>query len=211
MQTERVSEAVIRRLPRYYRELLQLKASGVERISSGTLAQRMRLNASQVRQDFNCFGGFGQQGYGYRVDTLLNEIKSILSLNGHYRVIIVGAGNIGQALAHFEGFEKDGFAVMALFDINEKLVGTSVNGKPVLHIDQLEKYIRENGADIGVIAARRSAAQEIADRMAAAGIGGIWNFAPVDVVAPVPVEQVHMSDSIICLSYKMAHRDTAEE
>ncbi|MCE5234630.1 MAG: redox-sensing transcriptional repressor Rex [Clostridiaceae bacterium] len=211
MQTERVSEAVIRRLPRYYRHLLQLKANGVERISSGSLAQQMRLNASQVRQDFNCFGGFGQQGYGYRVDTLLMEIKNILSLNGRHKVVIVGAGNIGQALAHFEGFEKDGFAVTALFDIDERLVGRDINGKPVLHIDELEGYIRENGADIGVIAARRSAAQEIADRMAAAGVAGIWNFAPVDVVAPVPVEQVHMSDSIICLSYKIAHRDAAEE
>ena len=210
MQSERVSEAVIRRLPRYYRHLLQLKADGVERISSGSLAQQMRLNASQVRQDFNCFGGFGQQGYGYKVDVLLAEIKGILSLNGKYKVVIVGAGNIGQALAHFEGFEKDGFSVVALFDVDEKLVGQEINGKPVLHVDKLDAYIRENGADIGVIAARRSAAQEIADRMAQAGIGGIWNFAPVDVVASVPVEQVHMSDSIICLSYKMAHRDTAE-
>lgn len=210
MQSERVSEAVIRRLPRYYRELLQLKANGVERISSGSLAQQMRLNASQVRQDFNCFGGFGQQGYGYRVDTLLAEIKNILSLNGRYKVVIVGAGNIGQALAHFDGFEKDGFAVTALFDIDENLVGGEINGRPVLHIDKLEAYIRENGADIGVIAARRSSAQELADRMASAGVGGIWNFAPVDVVASVPVEQVHMSDSIICLSYKMAHRDAGE-
>ncbi len=210
MQSERVSEAVIRRLPRYYRHLLQLKADGVERISSGSLAQQMRLNASQVRQDFNCFGGFGQQGYGYKVDVLLAEIKGILSLNGKYKVVIVGAGNIGQALAHFEGFEKDGFSVVALFDVDEKLVGQEINGKPVLHVDKLDAYIRENAADIGVIAARRSAAQEIADRMAQAGIGGIWNFAPVDVVASVPVEQVHMSDSIICLSYKMAHRDTAE-
>ncbi len=210
MQSERVSEAVIRRLPRYYRHLLQLKANGVERISSGSLAQQMRLNASQVRQDFNCFGGFGQQGYGYKVDVLLAEIKSILSINGKYKVVIVGAGNIGQALAHFEGFEKDGFVVTALFDVDEKLVGREINGKPVLHVDKLDEYIRENGADIGVIAARRSSAQEIADRMAQAGIGGIWNFAPVDVVATVPVEQVHMSDSIICLSYKMAHRDTAE-
>ena len=210
MQSERVSEAVIRRLPRYYRHLLQLKADGVERISSGSLAQQMRLNASQVRQDFNCFGGFGQQGYGYKVDVLLAEIKNILSLNGKYKVVIVGAGNIGQALAHFEGFEKDGFSVAALFDVDEQLVGQEINGKPVLHVDKLDAYIRENGADIGVIAARRSAAQEIADRMAQAGIGGIWNFAPVDVVASVPVEQVHMSDSIICLSYKMAHKDTAE-
>lgn len=211
MQNERVSEAVIRRLPRYYRHLLQLKADGVERISSGSLAQQMRLNASQVRQDFNCFGGFGQQGYGYRVETLLAEIKNILSLNGKYRVIIVGAGNIGQALAHFDGFEKDGFVVMALFDVDEKLVGTEVNGKPVLHVDRLEAYLGEHGADVGVIAARKSSAQEIADRMASAGIGGIWNFAPVDVVASVPVEQVHMSDSIICLSYKMSHRETAQE
>ncbi len=211
MQSERVSDAVIRRLPRYYRHLLLLKANGVERISSGNLAQQMRLNASQVRQDFNCFGGFGQQGYGYRVETLLSEIRNILALNGRYKVVIVGAGNIGQALAHFDGFEKDGFVVTALFDIDERVVGSEINGKPVLHVDAMEQYIRENGADIGVIAARRSSAQDIADRMAAVGVGGIWNFAPVDVVASVPVEQVHMSDSIICLSYKMAHRDTMEE
>lgn len=203
MEERRVSEAVIRRLPRYYRQLLLLKAQGVERVSSGKLAEQMRLNASQVRQDFNCFGGFGQQGYGYNVNYLLREIRDILALNKHYDMVIVGAGHIGQALASFEGFERDGFTVCALFDIDEARVGTEISGKPVYHVDALKDYIIENHIDIGVIAARRSAAQGIADDMVQCGIRGIWNFAPVDVTAPVPVENVHLSDGMICLAYKM--------
>ncbi|MEG1547229.1 MAG: redox-sensing transcriptional repressor Rex [Clostridia bacterium] len=206
MEQRRVSEAVVRRLPRYYRQLLMLKIQGVERVSSGKLAQQMRLNASQVRQDFNCFGGFGQQGYGYNVDVLLGEIKNILSLNRKYKMIIVGAGHIGQALASFDGFERDGFTVCALFDIDPARVGGEAAGKPILDMNNMESYIRENHVDIGVITARRSAAQDIAEVMARSGIGGIWNFAPVDVVADVPVENVHLSDGIICLSYKMDKR-----
>ncbi len=205
MEFRRVSEAVIRRMPKYYRQLCVLRNQGVERISSGKLAQLMRLNASQVRQDFNCFGGFGQQGYGYNVNSLLNEIKNILALNKAYKAIVVGAGNIGRALAGFEGFEQQDFFVEALFDINEDVVGTEVKGKPVLHIDQMEEYVRANDISIGIIAARRSSAQDIADRMVNAGITGIWNFAPVDVMASVPVENIHMTDSIICLMYKIHH------
>ncbi len=211
MEFRRVSEAVIRRMPRYYRQLQMLQAQGMERISSGKLAQMMRLNASQVRQDFNCFGGFGQQGYGYNVNTLLSEIKNILALNQVHKVVVAGAGNIGRALASFDNFDQNGFAITALFDVSEELIGTEINGKPVMHISKLEEYVRENNITVGIIAARRSAAQELADRMVQAGVKGIWNFAPVDVAAPVPVENIHMTDSLICLAYKMSHKVSEDE
>lgn len=206
MEVRKVSEAVIRRLPKYYRQLMELQNAGVDRISSGKLAQQMRLNASQVRQDFNCFGGFGQQGYGYNVKNLLGEIRNILSLNRAYKAVVVGAGSIGTALANFEGFEKHDINIEALFDIKPELVGASINGKPVLHVDELEGFIRSNGIHIGIIAARRSIAQELAERMHAAGIQGIWNFAPMDVAVPgLAVENLHMTDSLICLCYKLSH------
>lgn len=205
MEPKRVSEAVIKRLPRYYRHLSMLKNQGVERISSEKLARQMNLNASQVRQDFNCFGGFGQQGYGYNTSSLLEEIRSILALDRRHDIVIAGAGNIGRALTNFAGFEDMGFNVAALFDVDSALVGTSVNGKPVLDLAQMDEYIRANGISIGVIAARRTAAQDIADRMIAAGIRGIWNFVPVDLVTTVPTENVHLSDSISALSYKIEH------
>ena len=205
MAFKRVSDAVIKRLPRYYRHLIMLEGQGVERISSEKLAQQMGLNASQVRQDFNCFGGFGQQGYGYNVRTLLAEIKAILALDKEHTVIIVGAGNIGHALTNFEGFAASGFRTVALFDISANVIGEEINGRPVYDSAQMEEYIRTNQVDIGVIAARRSAAQEIADRMVAAGIKGIWNFAPTDITAPVPVENIHLSDSLSELSYKIEH------
>jgi len=210
MEFRRVSEAVIRRMPKYYRQLQVLQAQGVERISSGKLAQMMRLNASQVRQDFNCFGGFGQQGYGYNVNTLLGEIKNILALNQTHKAVVAGAGNIGRALASFDHFEQHGFGITALFDINDELVGTEVNGKPVLNISKLEEYVKENNITVGIIAARRSVAQELADRMVNAGIKGICNFAPTDVTASVPVENIHMTDSLICLAYKMYHNVDAD-
>ena len=205
MEFRRVSEAVIRRMPKYYRQLQILQQQGVERISSGKLAQMMRLNASQVRQDFNCFGGFGQQGYGYNVNTLLNEIKNILALNKTHKAIVAGAGNIGRALASFDHFEQQGFSITALFDIKDGVVGDEVNGRPVLDISCMEEYVKENDITVGIIAARRSVAQELADRMVRAGIKGIWNFAPIDVTANIPVENIHMTDSLICLAYKMSH------
>ncbi|MBQ3108642.1 MAG: redox-sensing transcriptional repressor Rex [Clostridia bacterium] len=207
MKPTKVSEAVIRRLPRYYRYLVQLDQQGTERISSSELSSIMRLNASQIRQDFNCFGGFGQQGYGYQVKSLLQEISAILTLDRHHAAIIVGAGNIGQALMCFEGFERQGFDFKALFDINPDLVGKEIRGRKVLHVDQLEEYIRENEIEIGVIAARRSAAQELADRMVNAGIKGIWNFAPIDVCSSVPVENVHLSDSLFVLAFKLGNSE----
>lgn len=205
MSFKRVSEAVIRRIPRYYRHLVMLESQGVERISSERLAKQMNLNASQVRQDFNCFGGFGQQGYGYNVSTLISEIKKIMAIDRKHSIIIVGAGNIGHALTSFPGFNESGFEVKALFDINKELIGSSVNGRPVLDIKDMDEYIRRNSIDIGVIAARRTAAQEIADRMCAAGIRGIWNFVPVDLTTSVPIENVHLSESLSTLSYKIEH------
>ena len=205
MSFKRVSEAVIRRIPRYYRHLVMLESQGVERISSERLAKQMNLNASQVRQDFNCFGGFGQQGYGYNVSTLISEIKKIMAIDRKHSIIIVGAGNIGLALTNFLGFNESGIEVKALFDINKELIGSSVNGRPVLDIEDMDEYIRQNSIDIGVIAARRTAAQEIADRMCAAGIRGIWNFVPVDLTPSVPIENVHLSESLSTLSYKIEH------
>ena len=205
MGFKRVSEAVIRRLPRYYRHLTMLETQGVERISSERLARQMNLNASQVRQDFNCFGGFGQQGYGYNVSNLTGEIKRIMGIDRKHTIIIVGAGNIGHALTNFPGFAETGFEVKALFDVNEDLIGTEIKGHPVLDVNDMDDFIRENQIVIGVIAARRSAAQEIADRMCAAGIRGIWNFVPLDITTSVPIENVHLSESLSTLSYKIEH------
>ncbi len=203
MKERRVSEAVIRRLPRYYRQLELLASKNVERISSSELAQQMGLNPSQVRQDLNCFGGFGQQGYGYPVQNLHKEIAAILGLTRTYRMVIAGAGNIGQALCNYEGFANRGFEVIALFDIDENLIGKTVSGKPILHVDQLSDFIRKNNVDIGIISARRRAAQPIADTMVEAGIRGIWNFVPIDVTASVPLENIQLSDSMFVLSYRL--------
>ncbi|HWQ57640.1 MAG TPA: redox-sensing transcriptional repressor Rex [Clostridia bacterium] len=205
---KRVSEAVIKRLPRYYRHLAILEVQGRERISSEQLARQMNLNASQVRQDFNCFGGFGQQGYGYNISSLLAEIRAILAIDRPHSLVVAGAGNIGRALTNFAGFEETGFHIEALFDVDPAAIGTTINGKPVLGMAELEEYIRAHDIDIGVIAARRSAAQEIADVMIRAGVRGIWNFVPADLATSVPTENVHLSDSICALSYKIAHGET---
>lgn len=207
MKSQGVSDAVIRRLPRYYRHLELLVAKGVERISSSELAKQMQLNPSQIRQDFNCFGGFGQQGYGYHVATLYQEIGTILGLPGEYRLVVVGAGNLAQALTRYEGFPEQGFHVVALFDNDEALIGREIAGITVQSVDMLEAYIREQGADIGVITARRSAAQDIADTMVAAGVKGIWNFVPTDIQADVPVQNVHLIDSVLTLSFALNHQD----
>ena len=207
LKERRVSEAVIRRLPRYYRQLELISAKGIERISSSELAQQLGLNPSQLRQDLNCFGGFGQQGYGYSVHNLLKEIANILGLTRSYKLVIVGAGNIGQALCKYEGFTQQGFEVIALFDIKESLIGQTIAGRPILHVNHLGDFIRGNNVDIGIITARRSSAQQIADTMVEAGIYAIWNFVPADVASPVPVENVQLSDSMLVLSYRLNERD----
>lgn len=204
-KSSRVSEAVIRRLPKYYRYLKEMERNGVQRISSKELSSRMGLTASQIRQDFNCFGGFGQQGYGYHVSELCGEIRKILGLDKEHNVIIVGAGNLGQALANYVGFEREGFNIMAMFDVNPRLVGMSIREIPILDIGTMGQYIIDNHIDIGVICAPKYQAQGVTNDMVKNGIKSIWNFAPIDVETPenVAVENVHLSDSLYTLSYKM--------
>lgn len=185
------------------RQLKILHAEGVDKVSSATLAQLMGFSASQIRQDFNCFGGFGQQGYGYSVELLLNEITNILALNKSYDAVIVGAGKIGHALANYNGFEEEKIYVKALFDIDPKIIGTVQNQKPIYDVRELESYIKEHEIALGIITVNRNSAQEVADRMVNAGIKAIWNFAPIDVVAKVPVENAHLSDDLYVLTYRM--------
>ena len=188
-----VSEAVMRRMPKYYRYLTDMEANGMQRISSNELSQRMGLTASQIRQDFNCFGGFGQQGYGYNVCELRREIHKILGLTNDNNFIVIGAGNLGQALANYTGFEKEGFLIKGLFDINPRLIGLSIRGIPVYDIDKLESFIPENQIHMAAICTPKEKAQNVADQAINAGVKGIWNFAAVDIATPpdVIVENVH--------------------
>ena len=183
---------------------------GIDRISSGELSERMGITASQIRQDLNNFGGFGHQGYGYNVEYLHTVIGRILGLTREYSVIIIGAGHLGTALANYTNFESRGFYVRALFDNNADLVGEKINGHEVFLIDTLEKYLSEHKTDIAVLALPKRAAQSAADILVRHGVPAIWNFASIDLNVPedsVIVENVHLSDSLMTLSYRLEHRD----
>ena len=208
----RVSDAVIRRLPMYYRHLRELEKTGVVRISSQELGERMNLTASQIRQDINCFGGFGQQGYGYHVTNLKEHIAEILGLRKQYHVIIVGAGNIGRAVANYPSFSKEGFGIQAIFDVSAALVGIDVHGTLVQPMEKLEGWLAAHQVDIAVLAVPATCAQDTADRLAKGGVRGIWNFAPVDLTLPegVAVNNVHLSDSLNILSYRMNEKELFE-
>lgn len=199
----KISNAVIKRLPRYRRYLNELRRKGVDKISSRELSDLIGYTASQIRQDLNNFGGFGQQGYGYNVEALYNEISSILGLDKEYKMVIVGAGNLGQAIANHTYYYKAGFVVSSLFEVNPKLVGIKINDINVRDYEELVQYIEENAIDIGIICTTKDAAQEVADKMSFAGVRGIWNFAPVDLEVPdsVAVENVHLSDGLHSLAY----------
>ncbi len=208
----RVSDAVIRRLPMYYRHLRELEKAGIVRISSQELGEKMNLTASQIRQDINCFGGFGQQGYGYHVSNLKEHIAEILGLRKQYHVIIVGAGNIGRAVANYPRFAKEGFNVQAIFDVSAALVGIDVHGILVQPMEKLEGWLAAHQVDIAVLAVPASCAQDMADRLAKGNVRGIWNFAPVDLSVPegVAVNNVHLSDSLNILSYRMNEKELFE-
>lgn len=208
-EAKKISSAVIRRLPRYYRYLGELIENGETRISSGELSKRMKVTASQIRQDLNNFGGFGQQGYGYNVAHLYEEIGKILGIDAQHRMIIVGAGNIGQALVNYKDFEKRGFHILGIFDNNRKIVGRKVGNISVSHVSTLEEFIKENGIEIVALTLPGDAAKEVADRVVAAGIKAIWNFAPTDLhmSEDVVVENVHLSESLMRLSYKLANNE----
>lgn len=167
------------------------------------LSELMGYTASQIRQDLNTFGGFGQQGYGYNVKALHQEISIILGLDKQYKMVIVGAGNLGQAIANYTSYYKAGFVVDALFEVNPRLIGLKINDKNVLDYENLVEYVENNKIDIGIICTTKEAAQEVADKLAFAGVKGIWNFAPVDLEVPVSVaiENVHLSDGLHSLAY----------
>lgn len=201
-----VSDAVIRRLPGYYRHLRELEEEGAVQISSQELGERMHLTASQIRQDINCFGGFGRQGYGYPVKELKEKLGEILGIDRKHRMVIIGAGRIGLAVANYASFSREGFETVAMFDTDpNKDCG---NGKkvPVYSIDELEKRVTELNVSIAVLALPAQAAQETLDRLYACGVRAIWNFAPLDLKHPEDMElvNVHLSDTLHILSYKMA-------
>jgi len=207
-----ISKAVINRLPRYYRYLGDLLEKDVVRISSKELSEKMKVTASQIRQDLNNFGGFGQQGYGYNVEYLHSEIGKILGLEMKYNLIIVGAGNLGQALANYVDFERRGFLVTALFDISPDLIGTKIRNAVVRPSDELEEYIKANNVDIAAITVPKSRAVPLAVDLAKWGIKGIWNFAPTDLNLPkeVTVENVHLAESLMKLSYRLSTKNQTE-
>ena len=205
MEEKEISQAVIGRLPRYFRYLGELKDEGVERISSQDLSELMKVTASQIRQDFNNFGGFGQQGYGYNVEYLYNEIGKILGLDKQHNFIIIGAGNLGRALGNYMNFERRGFIFKGRFDQNPELVGRDVRGVRVMSMDKLNEFVRENEIDIAVLTIPKTSAVGVAEQLVQNGIKAIWNFAHVDLNVPdgIQVENVHLSDSLMKLSYNI--------
>jgi len=201
----KISNVVIKRLPRYRRYLKELQRKGISKISSNEFSRLIGYTASQIRQDLNNFGGFGQQGYGYNVDSLYNEISAILGLDQEYKMVIVGVGNLGQAIANYTYYYKAGFVVHGLFDVNPRLIGIKINDIEVMDYEYLVEYVEDNNIDIGIICTTKDNAQEVADKMCFAGVKGIWNFAPIDLEVPdhVAVENVHLSDSLHSLAYHM--------
>ncbi|WP_369282389.1 redox-sensing transcriptional repressor Rex [Oscillibacter sp. GMB15532] len=209
MKKENISDAVIRRLPRYYRQLNSLHNSGVVRISSHSLGQEMNITASQIRQDFSCFGEFGQQGYGYNVEELRAEIGHILGVDKNHHLVMIGAGNLGHALLQNFPFSQTGFTVDAAFDVDPRLVGTSINGVPVRSMNELDEFIRTHQIDVVSLTIPQHVAQEVADRLIALGIRGFWNFTNTELSSTDPVvqfENIHFADSLLTLSYRIANR-----
>ena len=205
METKSISQAVIKRLPRYYRYLGELLENGVDRISSSKLSELMSITASQIRQDLNNFGGFGQQGYGYNVEYLYEEIGKILELNKERNMVVFGAGNLGRAISNHTEFHKIGIRVTAIFDNNKDTIGTDVNGVKVLDVKNVEEYMHNNKVDIVAITVPKESAVKAASIVVNCGVKAIWNFAPVDLNVPegITVENVHLTDSLMILSYNM--------
>jgi redox-sensing transcriptional repressor len=206
-----VSSAVIKRLPRYHRYLGELLREGTLRISSAELSHLMNVTASQIRQDLNCFGGFGQQGYGYNVKYLYGKISELLGVKEGYAAVIVGAGNLGKALAATHMFERRGVRRLAMFDVDPALVGTDVCGTPVYHVDELYEYCKREGVTIGVLSVPKEAAYDVSMTMVKAGVKGLWNFANMELKINAPgviVENIHLGDSLMKLCYEIKTEET---
>ncbi len=204
---KKVSLVVVKRLPRYYRYLGELLAKQVYRVSSRELSIKMGVTASQIRQDLNCFGGFGQQGYGYNVEMLYHEIAAILGLDRGYKTIIVGAGNLGHALANHTNFEKRGFRLIGIFDSDPAITGRVIHGIAVRHSDELPAFVKTEKPDIAILTVPKTAVNQVANELVALGIKGLWNFSYAELQLPdgVAVENVHLSDSLMTLSYKISN------
>lgn len=213
MEEKTISKAVIKRLPRYYRYLGELLGENVERISSNELSQKMHVTASQIRQDLNNFGGFGQQGYGYNVRYLYTEIGKILGLDTEHPIIILGAGNLGQALANYQTFEKQSFRLVGIFDADPTLEGKEIRGIPIRMVDTLSDFLKTNPVNIAILTLPKSRAKEMADILVANGVKAIWNFAQIDLETPddVTVENVHLSESLMTLSYNFSEYREKQE
>lgn len=213
MKENAVPEAVIKRLPRYYRYLDELLQKNINRISSGKLSELLGFTASQIRQDLNCFGGFGQQGYGYNVEMLYKKIGAILGLDCGYKAIIIGAGYLGHALACYGGFKKRGFSVIGIFDINSEIIGTEIGDLTVSDYSDIDSFIDEKRPDIAMLTVPKTAANDIAVHLTDKGIKALWNFAYADLSLPddVAVENVHLSDSLMNLSYRLTDMKTKGE
>ena len=209
-KTVTVSPAVIKRLPRYFRYLRELIREGKSRISSAELSVRMRVTASQIRQDLNCFGGFGQQGYGYNVNYLYTKISELLGVGEGYSAIVMGAGNLGRALVRNPMFEKRGVTVIGVFDTNEELVGKPIEALSIRHVSELESFCKENTVDIAVLTMPKASAKQTVDTLSALGVRAFWNFTGAEPEAFCPgitVESVHLGDSLMTLCYELRRRD----
>ena len=206
LKEKKVPEVVIRRLSRYYRYLDELDKEGKSRISSTALSKKMGVTASQIRQDFNYFGGFGQQGYGYNVQYLLAELKKLLGITKGYRLVIVGAGNLGHAIANYGGLKKRGFKLMGIFDNDEQKIGKSVGGMEISDISGIKAFIAENKIDIAILTLPQKATEEVAEMLLDSGIKGFWNFSYTELKSKneVFVENVHLTDSLMTLSFKIS-------
>jgi len=206
---KKISMAVIRRLPRYYRYLTDLLKVDIKRISSKELSERMGITASQIRQDLNCFGGFGQQGYGYNVESLYREIGKILGVDRRFNTIIIGAGNMGNALANYANFKKRGYDLIGVFDVSPDRVGKEINGLKIMHLDEMESFVRNHKVDIAILTVPSQNISEVADKVAALGVKGIWNFSPQDLklAGDIVVENVHLSDGLMVLGYRIKEKE----
>lgn len=212
MYEKEISLAVIKRLPRYYRYLGELLENDVVRISSKELSEKMQVTASQIRQDLNNFGGFGQQGYGYNVEYLFTEIGKILGLDRKYNVIIIGAGNLGQALANYTDFERRGFLIKGIFDVNPRLEGVSIRGNEIRMMDTLEDFVKNNSVHIAALTIPKAKAPQVAADLVSWGVKAIWNFASTDLNLPddIMVQNVHLAESLMRLSYNLKAREEQE-
>lgn len=210
---DNVSMSVVKRIPRYYRFLSELKAQGIMRVSSKELSEKMNLTASQIRQDFNCFGEFGQQGYGYSVDQLYNEIRNILGLKHAYKAILIGVGNLGKAVAVHMNFDTKGFCLVGVFDQNKDLTGKKIKDLEIQNTNKLTDFCKKNKPDVAILCIPKNSVEKIVNELYSLGIKNYWNFSHFDIAAlhnDVIVENVHMSDSLMTLCYRITENENKE-